>query len=403
MTPDHAAHLVAATRRDAETAASRDLARLRSEALQAGQRRALAMFPTGRADPKSVLNARGSRILRGWYLEVFSASLRQRLGEQVAVPAAAGIDATGTALKASLGSRNPDLPLRLAGLLHVTARNDAAATTTSLRDILTRTAERRSMMLPATDTPATGDVRAAILQHWYQRCYLADVDAQLGLLQPLQAVTAAEAREVAAAVHDGQARRLIGADGIPLVTVHSTAMTDTDRRLAAGHTGVVEAPAVEVTNPLLRIQVTQSWGGTAGQEAAGQAHARRVGWAAAAGLPAAVADHPWHQIAGPAQSRLIAVWLDTHRLPAPRLQAGRPPPDPLFHRDQHALPGPPGTAAAAMFNHPPPPPATPQQAAAAMFPAKPRGARTRQASAAETPSTRVRRDVQQGVSRNQER
>jgi len=387
VTPEHAAHLVAAARQNAEAAARRDLAQLQLQALQAGQRRARQLFPAGRPDPQAVLNARGSRILRGWYLEVFTASLRQRLGEQVPVPGAAEIDATATALRASLGSRDPDLPLRLAGSMHRTAIREAITTTTSLRDILARTAELPST-IAAVDAPAGGDVRAAILQHWHQRCYLAAADAQLGLLQPLQAVTAAEAREVAAAVQAGQARRLIGADGVPLVTAHGTAMTDADRRLAAGDTGVVDAPAVKVSNPLLRTQVTQSWSGP-GWEAPEQARARRVEWAAAAGLPPTVAEQPWQEVAGPAQSRLIGVWLDTHRLPAPRLQAGQPPADPPFDRDQHALPGPPQVAAATMFNHTPPSPATPQQVAAAMFPAMGRSSRTRLAAAAKAPSSRV--------------
>ncbi|WP_375430983.1 hypothetical protein [uncultured Friedmanniella sp.] len=68
-------------------------------------------------------------------------------------------------------------------------------------------------------------------------------------------VTNAEAREVTASVQHGQARQLIGTDGVPLVTAHGTAITDTDRRLAAGETGVVAPPELRVTNPVLRLQV----------------------------------------------------------------------------------------------------------------------------------------------------
>lgn len=55
---------------------------------------------------------------------------------------------------------------------------------------------------------------------------------------PLEAVTAAEARAVAVSVQLGESHRIVGGDGIPLVTAHSTRMTDVDRRLAAGEAGV---------------------------------------------------------------------------------------------------------------------------------------------------------------------
>lgn len=54
---------------------------------------------------------------------------------------------------------------------------------------------------------------------------------------------------------------MIGEDGISLVTAHGTAMTDVDRRLAAGETGVVDPPVLRVTNPLLRRQAIKSWTG----------------------------------------------------------------------------------------------------------------------------------------------
>ena len=82
----------------------------------------------------------------------------------------------------------------------------------------------------------------AILRHWYQRCYLEAIDNHLGLLQPLRAVTQGEAREVAASIHTRRAQRIIGPDGVPLVTAHGTRTTDADRRLAAGETGVTPPP-----------------------------------------------------------------------------------------------------------------------------------------------------------------
>lgn len=112
---------------------------------------------------------------------------------------------------------------------------------------------------------AGGDaVRGPILRHWYQRCYLAALDAEVGLQRPLQAVTAAEAREVAVSVELGRFRRIIGGDGIPLVTAHGTALTEVDRRLAAAETGVIPPPTRPSArgNRILRLEVTSAWNQT---------------------------------------------------------------------------------------------------------------------------------------------
>lgn len=274
---------------------------------------------------------------------MFTAAVRDRLGQPATVPAAAQIDATATQLRSTLNSPHPDTALRLAGSLHTRATTDADKAAASAHTALTAAAPRRAAAHTA-DLPVEG-MREAILQHWHQRCYLATIHAQLGLLQPLQAVTAAEAQQVTAAVQEGQPRRLVGTDGIPLVAVHGTAMTEVDRRLAAGRTGVVDPPPLQARNRLLRHQVLRSWGTRTDSP---DQDRRRREWADAAGVPSTAADQPWHQIPGPDQSRLIAAWLDTHRNPPPQVIAGQPAPNPPFHAEQL------GTgqeAAAAMFNH----------------------------------------------------
>jgi len=153
---------------------------------------------------------------------------------------------TATVLRRALTDPAPDLPLRLAGGLHGRAVRDAAAAANSQQSALVGAAPRRAAEQRAHQA-FTGEARTAILEHWYQRCYLATAQAQLGVLHPLQAVTRAEAREVAASVEHRQARQLTGEDGVPLVTTHGTAMTDVDRRLAAGEAGVVAPPEVRVT------------------------------------------------------------------------------------------------------------------------------------------------------------
>jgi len=59
----------------------------------------------------------------------------------------------------------------------------------------------------------------------------------------LEAVTAGEAEVVTVSVRLGQFHRVIGADGILLVTAHVTRLTDADRCLAEGETGVVPPAA----------------------------------------------------------------------------------------------------------------------------------------------------------------
>ena len=255
----------------------------------------------------------------------------------------------------------------MVGSRHQRALTDATDAATSAHHTLTEAAGRRATAHLSRQAPLD-QPRTAILQQWYQRCYHAAVDSQLGLLQPLQAVTAAEARQVTISVETGQPRRIIGADGIPLVTAHGTAMTAVDRRLAAGHTQVVDPPTVQMENILLRTRVTHAWDSAVGAQAWENRDNRRRNWATAAGVPTATADQPWDRIAGDHQSRLIAVWLDTHRTNEPQLSFAPPPADPTFQAE--LILGPPRDAAAAMFNqqHPPATAAQAHQVAAAMFP-----------------------------------
>ena len=368
MTADRVAQLVNTARNQAEAAARADLARLQSQAEEHGSIRAAQLFPAGRLTAeRTAASARSARILRDWYTTTFTAAVRDRLGQPTPLPEAAEIDATATALRRALGSREPDQPLRAVATLHQRALADTAAAAASAYRTLTDTSQRRANRI--THQPPLNPTQAAILEQWYQRCYRATIDSQLGLLQPLQAVTRAETREVIASVDTGQPRRIIGADGIPLVTAHGTAMTDIDRRLAAGHTQVVDSPTIQVRNQLLRTQVIHAWNNPGGPgEWEKNRDARRRTWAAAAGVPATTASQPWDKIEGDHQTRLIASWLDTHRRLEPQLSFAQPPADPVFRAE--LIIGPPRDAAAAMFNHQRPPDAAVQarQVAAAMFP-----------------------------------
>ena len=387
MTPEEAGQLVGSARSQASTTARTDVAQLRDQAVQAGKARAGQLFPAGRRTvERSIVNARGARILRDWYATTFTAAVRDRLGDHAQVPAATEVDATAAALRRALGARDPDQPLRMAGSLHQRALADAAAASASAQHTLTQAATRRATAHVARQPPLN-EPRTAILEQWYQRCYRAAVDGQLGLLQPLQMVTAAEAREVAASVEAGQARRIIGADGIPLVTAHGTAMTEVDRRLAAGETGVVDPPRVRLANALLRARVTQSWDSQAGAGDGAQLRAtRRREWAETAGIPAAVVTQSWKELTGDHQTRLIASWLDTHQDQPPRLSLAQPAADQVFRAEP--IPGPPQIAAAAMFNQPTSVAAQARDAGAPMFPTNSSNPPTRRANQVDTTQAR---------------
>lgn len=131
-------------------------------------------------------------------------------------------------------------------------------------------------------TAAGGDLtRVHLLRQWYRRCYLDHVDSAMGLQHPLRLVTDAEAAAVAHNVATRTMRRVVDADGYSLYTAQGTMVTDVDRRLLAGDTGVVPANAsafaASRTVTTLRRAVASSWRDLSPQ-------ARRA-WADRAHLP----------------------------------------------------------------------------------------------------------------------
>ena len=109
------------------------------------------------------------------------------------------------------------------------------------------------------------------------------------------------------------ARRLIGGDGLSLVTGHGTVVTPLDHDLAAGRTGLVPSP---LTNPdpgehridpteSLRYQVTRTW--------AALSDADRAHWLRAVGVPRPPIHVSWDALTGEVQTRIIGLYLDTHQ------------------------------------------------------------------------------------------
>jgi hypothetical protein len=104
-------------------------------------------------------------------------------------------------------------------------------------------------------------------------------------------------------------RRLIGRDGIPLVTAHNTLMNEIDRRLAAGETGVIPAGTdsahhVDVLENL-RVRVTRTW--------AKLSRSERAEWLHMAGVDDARNRLGWSNLQGDDQTKIIRLYLETHR------------------------------------------------------------------------------------------
>ena len=335
--------------RQAQTDAAADLHRHHERALDAARDRVCRLISTARPGAQSA-HARydaAARVLRGWYLEVHAAALDQRFGGTSAVPGSGAVDATAALIRRIRTREDPQGPLRAAAVVWRLARVDAdSASVKTLKGLRAGVAKRATTTV--SRVPVDDELIGAILRHWYQRCYLEAVDARLGLLAPLRTVTQAEAQEVAASVEARQARRIVGTDGVPLVTAHGTQVTQDDRRLAAGETGVVSAPTpITSRNRILRERVVRGW-------ASSSATTRRA-WATASGVPEA-ADHAhWSDVPGDAQSRLIGQWLDEHRDQFAR-PFGTPGPTQEYAPytgARHRLQGPAEEVAARMFAHAP--------------------------------------------------
>lgn len=359
-----AAAAVEVTARQARLDADADLRRQQQRARNEARDRARRLISTARPSPRSTHSRydAAARVLREWYLAVHEAALANSLGQAADVPDAAAVEVTAAQVGRIRTGQDPQGPLKATALIWRVARADADADALAmLRAVRTGVADQASdyvdrLLQHPTDS-LRDDLRSAILRHWYQRCYLQAVDADLGLLAPLGAVSQAEAHEVAVSIAEGRARRLIGSDGVPLLTAHGTRVTETDRRLAAGETGVV-APAARTIQPLrprtlrpnrpLREHVVRGW--------ARASTATRAAWARAAGVPHA-ADRPrWADIPADAQSPLIARWLHDHRgfpsEPTSEPTADEPPVEyPPFAGARHRLRGPSEQAAARMFAH----------------------------------------------------
>lgn len=351
MTLKAATEAVDATMRQAWLDAAEDLGRQRGVALQVAHEKSHRFISTSRSGSRSE-HARydpAARLLREWYVAVHAEALNKDLGGGGRVPGVAEVEAMAAQVRRIRVGNDSLGPLRATAYVWRVARADAATATLGALDDLRRNAPARAARYADGQVEVEVDAtRAPILRHWHQRCYLDAIAGQLRLQRPLEAVTTGEVEAVAVSVRLGQFHRIIGADGIPLVTAHGTRLTDADRRLAEGKAGVVPPP-LQVTergssNHVLRLRVVAAWN-VAPQNT-------RMAWATAAGVAAAGSATRWAQVPGVQQSRLIAQWLDEHRGRVTTAQAADRELVYLpFSGNDEQLPGRPEEAAARMFGH----------------------------------------------------
>lgn len=290
-----------------------------------------------------------SRYLREWYLRVYRDTTAEAFGRtsQPVTPS----DVERTAAEASRLNPNapPQAALKVAAVLWRQAREDAWTQTAAAYVDFQRLATSRAVVR-GTVGGSIDATSAAVLQAWYRRSFDDAVDFT-AREQPLRAVTAQEAELVAQAVTTGQIRRIVGSDGIVVVTQNATMTSDVDRRLAAGEVGVVEPQTPIRSHATLEAQVRQGWNnkGLSGRKLL-------IGRAGAEGVDP---HTTWAQLPWPVATTYIRHWLDTHRSLA---DADQPTLEAAHQYELCApIPGPPASAAALMFNLPTAPTAAPAE------------------------------------------
>lgn len=327
-----------ATREQAVQDARADLRELRRRAVEAGRERSRKITKTSRIDSHTgeIRYNPAGRLLRDWYLHVYLNTLRASLGEPAEPIDAQQVEDTSALLRRIRPGVEPLHALRAVGVIRSIASTDAAQAAAETVAQL-RTVGGRRAALHAADDRFDGDqVRVHVTRHWYQRCYDDRIEAATRSQQPLAGVTDAEERQVALTLESRQIRRLIGRDGIPLITIHNTLLNEIDRRLAAGDTGVVPA-AILHGNPAggmrdLQARVVGAWANLATQQ--------RSEWLRMAGAAATGNGLSWSRLLGADQTKIIRHYLETHR---------RELLDESF--DRLAVRATPEIAARRMFNH----------------------------------------------------
>lgn len=334
-----AAAVVASAREEAQQAARDDLRVLRRHAVEYGRERSRQIAKTtiiNRQTGELRYNPAG-RLLRDWYVHVYLNTLRRSLGEPAITIDAQEVEDLTRLLHRVQPRTNALQALKAVAVMRDIAVDEAAQATVRIVEHVGQRAIQRAIT-HSPDNRFDGDeLRVHVARHWYQRCYDDQVERATQTQRPLTAVTSAEERQVARSMETGVARRLVGEDGVPLMTAHHTLLSDVDRRLAIGDVGVQPAGLGGVAAPeagfeTLRERVLNDWGGLSPK----QRHQRLIGEGVA--LPSEAAD--WDMLRNDEQRAALHYYLAVNR---------RELLDQPF--DSPALVGRPSEVAAAMFGH----------------------------------------------------
>ena len=332
------AELVAqSTREQAVHDARNDLWELRFRAVEAGRDRSREIIKTSRIDRRTgdIRYNPAGRVLRDWYFHVYLNTLRDRLGDPAITIDAQQVENTAALLRRVRRSTGLNA-LRAVGVVRNTAVDDAAHAAADVVDHLTGVGMRRAV-LHAPDGRFDGDqVAIHVTRHWYHHCYDDHIHGATRTRQPLADITDGQEHAVARTLATGEVRRIIGDDGIPLVTAHGTILTQLDRDLAAGLTGLVSPltsdQQISDPNTILSRRISRTWTDLGDDE--------RALWLSRAGVHHTPAHTGWSNLPGEAQTTVLRLYLDAHR------------------PEQLALPftgtridGDPRTTAMSMFNH----------------------------------------------------
>lgn len=332
-----AAAVAQSTRQQAVHDARNDLWEMRRRAVEAGRDRSREIIKTSRIDRRTgdIRYNPAGRVLRDWYFHVYLNTLRDRLGDPAVAIDAQQVEDT-TALLRRVRRSSGLNTLRAVGVVRNTAVDDAAQAAADVVDHLTGVSMRRAI-LHAPDDRFDGDQLAIhVTRHWYQHCYDDHIHGATRTRQPLSDITDGQEHEIARTLATGEVRRIIGDDGIPLVTAHGTILTQLDRDLAAGLAGLVSplAGSQQISDPnaILSRRISRAWTDLSDDE--------RALWLSSAGIHRTPAHTGWSDLPGEVQTTVLRLYLDAHR------------------SDQFATPfigtrvdGDPRTAAMTMFNH----------------------------------------------------
>lgn len=302
--------VVRATREQAANDAQADLKEMRRRAVEAGRERSRKITKTSRIDPRTgeIRYNPAGRLLRDWYVHVYLNTLRANLSQPSVPIDAQQVEDMTTLLRKLRPGASRDNTLHAVGLIRNVAVDDAARAAAEIVTSLKAVGERRAIRHAPDDRFDADPLRVHVARHWYVRCYQDHVERTTLSQQPLTGVTRGEEVQVARVLVTRVPSRLVGDDGVPLITAHGTYLTEVDRRLATGDTHIVE-PISDPNHHTdaeehLRSRITKTW--------AELDLVRRGQWLRIAGVPEVAANSSWSRLTGEAQSMIIDLYLRTH-------------------------------------------------------------------------------------------